>query len=138
MRATASDLPRLVELWERGSLSASHFPDVPVERDDLAASLGRMIEGDATAIFHTAGGLIGLALSPLYFNRSVLSAVEIFFWAGDGRGDALRREAEAWAKAQGASLILMGAHLPGPVDRIEKLYRRAGYVPHGRSYCKGL
>lgn len=130
------DLPALVALGAR-FLAASHW-DVKTDLADLEASLRALIEQDHTALFHTEGGMIGLGLSPLYFNRAVSVAVEIFFWAEDGKGDALRRAAERWAKAKGARSIHMGAHLPGPVDRLENLYRRAGYVPFGRSYSKGL
>lgn len=88
-------------------------------------------------IFLSERGLIGLTVSPSLYNHKQATCSELFFWAPDGQGDALRRAAEAWAKNR-AQIIIMSAHEPGPVARILNWYRRKGYVPIGRQVAKGL
>lgn len=90
------------------------------------------------AIFLTeTGGLIGLTVSPSLYNHADKVVSELFFWAPDGRGDALRKAAEAWAKDR-AAVLVMGAHEPGPVERIATWYRRKGYAPIGHQFAKVL
>jgi hypothetical protein len=86
-------------------------------------------------IFITDRGLIGLSVGPSIYNHALTVCSELFFWAPDGRGDELRKAAEAWASGH-ADVLVMGAHEPGPVERISNWYRRKGYAPIGRQFAR--
>lgn len=92
---------------------------------------------DRGVIFLSRGGLIGLVVAPSLYNREAKVAAEMFFWAPDGEGDALRRAAEEWARER-ADVLVMNAHEPGDVERIACWYGRKGYVPMGRQFAKVL
>ena len=134
-RATLGDLDFIVEL-----VAAFHetprWPGVDFDADDFRFAAARIIE--TGAVFLTQRGLIGLIVTPSIYNRKARVASEMFFWAPDGQGDALRRAAEAWAASPevAAHALIMNAHQPGEIDRIERWYVRKGYRPMGRQYVK--
>lgn len=97
--------------------------------------LRHLIVSPDAAVFVTAQGVLGVIAAPLWCGEA-LTVQELFFWASDGRGSALRRAAEAWAASKGAAAVLMGAHEPGDIERVGRWYARAGYEPHGRFYKK--
>lgn len=134
-RATLDDVERLVEIGAQFH-AASHWKDVaPLRRDVAGESFASMIAAPQAAVFMSDNGFIAVVAVPLWFS-DVLSAQEFCFWTGDGQGDALRRAAEAWAREQGAELMLMGAHEPGPMERLSAWYGRKGYDPHARVFRK--
>lgn len=132
-----TDVAALVALGRR-FYDRSHWRGVA--RFDAAraeASVRGWIAADDTAVFVSddVRDALALILAPTYFSEDPV-ALEIAFWATGGRGDALRREGEAWARERGARACLMGAHEPGPTERIGRWYARGGYVPFGHSHIK--
>jgi nucleotide-binding universal stress UspA family protein len=101
-------------------------------RETVAA----LAESDEGAVFFSGGGAIAVIRVPLWFSEA-FAVSELFFWALDGAGAALRAAAEQWA-ADKADIVLMGAHEPGRMAAVSEWYRRGGYVPHGRTYRKVL
>jgi hypothetical protein len=134
-RATAADLPWLVALGAQFHAEPRWPAPLTFNPDDFAETCARLLE--AGVIFLSERGLIGLMVSPSIYNHSVTVASELFFWAPDGQGDALRRAAEQWA-SEHADVLVMGAHEPGPVERISNWYRRKGYVPIGRQFARAV
>lgn len=106
----------------------------PISFSEVAAGIIRQ-----GVIFLSERGLIGLVLVPWTYNTNVTVAAECFFWAPDGRGDALLRAAEDWA-ADKADLISTSAHIPGEprLKRIDRWFRRKGYLPMGLQYAKAV
>lgn len=137
-RATLDDMELAVELG-RDMFGKSHWNDLTTYDAGLVrATLERLIEQDDAAVFVSDRGILILIVVPLWFS-GLPTVHELFFWALDGSGDALRRAGEAWAREVGAVVpVIMGAHEPGDMDRLDCWYRRAGYVPHGRTYRKVL
>lgn len=131
--AATADLPRIVELGREFHREDRWSGMLAFDPASFAETCGRLLE--VGVIFLSDGGLIGLVVNPSIYNHATRVASELFFWAPDGRGDDLRRAAEAWAK-QHADVLVMGAHEPGPVERIANWYRRKGYVPIGRQFAK--
>lgn len=134
-QATPDDVPHLVALVARFHAEPRWPAPLSFNPEDFAAICRELLEHGA--IFCSDGGLLGLMVSPSIYNRADRVCSELFFWAPDGRGDALRRAGEGWA-ANHADLLVMGCHEPGPVERITNWYRRAGYTPIGRQFAKGL
>jgi hypothetical protein len=128
-----ADLPHLVALGERFHAEPRWPSPIVFNAGDFAETCRRLLE--VGVIFLSENGLLGLIVQPSIYNYDVSVCAELFFWAPDGRGDELRRAAEAWAKDRSAMLV-MSAHEPGPVERIANWYRRKGYVPIGRQFAK--
>ena len=132
--ATKDDVPSLVELCARFH-AWSQFPGGSVfDPESCRSSFEALIERDNGVLLHGGGGFIGLSLGPLFFNHAEPMAVELFFWAPEGNGDAIRKAAEAWAKSKGALLLMMCGHEPS--ERASKWYSRKGYEPFGRQFMK--
>lgn len=134
-RATVEDIPRLVEL---GALfhAASPWRTVTYDPDATANTVAGVITG-AGAVFMNDAGMIGGFVSPLWFNPAVKVAVEMFWWAPkDGR--ALREAFEQWATGEGATMIQGSALADENAERVDRIWRRAGYRRAETAYVKGL
>lgn len=127
--ATYADIPRLIEMGRRFHLAA--YADLPVGYDTPAVTqmLLRMIDGDDAAVFVSERGMIGGVLTPFYMDPASKSATELFWWAEDGSGVALRERFEAWARDAGAVVTAMSAfeHMRGPA--IRRVLAKQGYRP---------
>lgn len=136
--ATEADIDHAAQLG-RQMFERSHWRDLTAyDEVRVKATLATLIERDDAGVFVSSGGVMVLIIVPLWFS-GLLTVQELFFWAVDGSGDALRRAGEAWAKQAGAVVpVIMGAHEPGDMEKIDRWYRRAGYEPHGRTYRKVL
>jgi hypothetical protein len=134
-KATAADLDEIVAIVAEFDALKLWPEPLVLNRDDFRKTCGRLLE--IGVIFLSERGVIALTLNPSLFNYAVKVASELFFYAPDGRGDDLRKAAEAWA-ADKAQLICMGAHEPGPVERVSKWYRRKGYAPSARLFAKRI
>lgn len=132
-QATSADLPWVVELGAQFHAEDRWSGTLTFAPESFWATCEQLLE--VGAIFLSERGVIGLVVNPSIYNHATRVASELFFWAPDGRGDALRRAAEAWTK-QHADVLVMGAHEPGPVERIANWYRRKGYTPIGRQFAK--
>lgn len=132
--ATRDDVPALVELCSRFH-AWSQWPASTFDPASCAKSFSALVERENCALLHGGGGLLGLSVVPLFFNENERMAVELFFWAPKGNGDAFLKAAEAWAKQHGARFVMTGAHEPCD-PRAPKWYGRKGYAPFGRQFMK--
>lgn len=131
--ATPADVPALVDLCARFH-AWSQFPGTTFDAASCERSFQRLIETETGVLLHGGGGLLGLSVGPLFFNHDERMAVELFFWAPEGNGDAFRKAAEQWAEDQGATVLMMCAHEPS--ERSSTWYLRKGYAPFGRQFMK--
>lgn len=132
LKATINDLPRVVDLGNRFHSVERWSGILDYRAEDFARSCERLIEHGA--IFLSEDGLIGLCVSPSIYNHSQRVCSELFFWAPDGRGEALYRAAVSWA-ADNADIIVMSGHEPFD-PRLDHWYRRKGFAPIGRQYAR--
>ncbi len=95
--------------------------------------VGSMLASGDSAVFLTDDGCLGLRVGGTVFNASLRVAYEVFFWAPDGRGDALLKAGKAWAENH-SDFQIMNAHRANP--RIDHWYRRKGFVPLEASYVR--
>lgn len=137
-RAGLEDVEFAVSLCEE-IYPATHWAGLAdFDRDRVRSTIIHLVQRDDAAVFLSRRGLIVVIVVPHWF-ADLNTVQELFFWALDGSGDRLRREAETWARGLGAAVpIVMGAHEPGDMEKTERWYRRAGYEPHGRTYRKVL
>jgi N-acetylglutamate synthase-like GNAT family acetyltransferase len=88
-------------------------------------------------------GIAGAILFPLYFNPSTFAVQELWWWLtpnarGSGAAKQMYQCIENWAKETEASALFMIALEDDRVEKMEKLYTRAGYKPMERTFCKGV
>jgi len=132
-QATAEDIEFVVDLIREFD-GLKLWPDpLRLNEDDFRQTVRGLI--GQGVIFLSERGFIALTVYPSLYNYSVRIASEMSFYAPDGRGDELRRAAEAWA-AERADILVMGGHEPGPIERIARWYRRKGYAPTARLFAK--
>lgn len=130
--ATADDADRLTELGEAFHAYCP-YREIPFD----AEAFGRFAVGltEAGVVFLSDDGMLGGALSPLYFNPSVVMGVELFWWAGKtGRG--LREAFEGWAREQGAAGVMFSGLSDEREPTIRKVFQRAGYQPGELAFFK--
>ena len=133
MKATLADLDKVVALGIEFHGLSPHNVD-PVDPDGWRETATRLIE--AGGVFVSDGGLIGGVLGPLYFNPAIIYAYELFWYAPDGSGRALKAEFEAWAKEAGAVGINYTALADDTLPRVSAIYRRSGCVPTEAAFRK--
>lgn len=133
-RATIDDLSRAVAFAVEFHAESVHA-DIPVNIEALSAFMAGLIEQGA--VFLSNRGLIGGVIAPAYFNPEHRMAVELFWWAPTD-GQPLRRAWEDWAVQQGAATSNLTSQVNARSQAIEKMYRRAGYVPTEVTFVKRL
>ncbi|SFI84457.1 hypothetical protein [Albimonas pacifica] len=125
-RATAEDLPRIVEMGRenyRRVVGASGF-----DPEATAATVARMIASESGIVLVSDGGMIGAILTPHWSAPSRMQAIETFWFAEDGSGLALLRSMAAEARARGAAEIRFTARHSVAMTRlgyepVEMIYR---------------
>lgn len=130
--ATEADIPLIVELAleaHKGSVweAVGTTPDA----GSIGKSVRALMARDDAAVFVCDRGVLMLCRFPLWFDSAETVVNEIFFYATKG-GDALRREGERWA---GGGLMTLSRHAATD-PRLDKLYRRAGYVPVEHTFIR--
>lgn len=133
-RALSADLAELAALGAEFHAEDRWSGVLRFDPESFALTCQALLERGA--IFLSDHGLIGLSVSPSIYDHNLKVCSELFFWAPDGRGDALEAAARHWASRH-ADVILMGAHEPHDA-RVDRWYRRKGYAPIGRQYARRL
>ncbi len=139
--AEERDIPRIVEMG-RAFHEASAYRDFGFDEKTFG-NCARKLMQDFTGILlvdgQTPQGMIGGIAYPMYFNARHWAAQELFWWvepAHRGRGKALLKAFEDWARGCGAhSIQMIALDAMKPVDN---LYLRAGYSPAERYYIRSL
>lgn len=132
-QADQSDLDLVVRLGVDFHAASPHSVD-PVDPGGWRDCAARLIEGGG--VFVSPGGMIGGVISPLYFNPAILYAYELFWWAPDRNGRALKSAFEAWAKERGARGVNYTALADDSLPRVDAIYRRSGCVQTEAGYRK--
>lgn len=139
--ATHADIPALVGMGERFFLESGYSKEATFDPATFESTLRSLIDGDSGILIITEGGMAGALVYPMYFNASILTGQELFYWISPehrGGGVALLDALESRAKALGAktfSMICLDTLRPEAVGR---LYERRGYRKSEHSYIKRL
>ncbi len=132
--AVADDIPELVEMLERlhaGTWRVGAF-DVQAVRETLL----RLMSGENSVVLRSEGGLFSGHIQPAWFSPSWLIALEISWWAEDGRWLALLSAFGAWAADRGVDEVRMVSTIGPKSHRIRRVLDRYGYVPQEIGYRK--
>ncbi len=148
--AVADDLPALgtmgVEFFAASGFSR-WYTYKPASFSQFCIKLmthedGLLLVGDGP---NRAVAMAGAMAYPVYFNDEHLTCQEAVWWVepthrGSLLGVELRKGMEDWARSKGGLTMEMGA-LEAKALRpqaLEALYRRIGYEPKERIFCKRL
>jgi GNAT superfamily N-acetyltransferase len=149
-RATESDLDALMRLAEEFAL-CSPFREL-VSLEELRSNVSRMVTApsDKTLVLvaEVAGaeprpvGVIVGALTTLWFCAATV-AVELAWWVSpehrtSSAGWRLLSAYEQWAKASGASWVMMSDMPNGATSNMDAAYLKRGYTLVERAYRKEL
>lgn len=133
--ATPADLPRLVDMGARFH-AASPLSAIPFQPADFEAACYSLMRTGILLV--SERGMIGGPVFPAFFNSRHRMAQELFWWAEDGQGDALRAAFEIRAAECGARLAAMSALEGLRIEAVGRRLRRRGYEPVERLYVKEL
>ncbi len=132
--ARTDDIPDLMAMLQR-----LHAGTPRVGAFDLEAvysTLQSLISGENSVVLRSEGGLFSGHIQPTWYSPSWLIALEISWWAEDGRWLALLSAFGAWAADHGASEVRMVSTLGPKSHRIRRVLDRYGYVPQEIGYRK--
>lgn len=145
---TEADIPAYVEMaaeFHAACPVSDIMPFDPVGAQSfLASSLDNPTMGVwLSEIDDEIVGICAAVVYPMYFSPANTAAQELWWWLtpaarGSGAAQLMFKKIEEWAKASGAAALFMIALHDDNVERMAKLYGRAGLKPMERSYVKGL
>ena len=145
---TEADVPAYVELAADFHAACPVSDLIPFDpagtHDFLLASLDNPAMG--VWLSEIGGEIVGICAAviyPMYFSPTNVAAQELWWWLapaarGSGAAQLMFKKIEEWAKDNGATALFMVALHDDNVERMAKLYGRAGLKPMERSYVKGL
>ena len=130
--ATKDDIPRIVAMMREFHASAEQ-PQEFIE-GDAAAFVSEMIQNQRAIVLATEKGFIAgfMAQSPVNIGWNV--CFELYWWAKDGKGDALAKKFMKTALELGANEIRFSYRPNTP--KIGKHLERMGYVRDEICYRK--
>ncbi len=132
--ASADDMPEIMALLAHLMMSSGALGKF--DEDAVRAAAIKMMEGENSVMFRSRRGLIAGFTMPAWDAPDWLMAVEMWWWAEDGKWMALLRRFEEWVRKQGAGEIRITSKLGPQSGRIMKVFRRAGYEPREICYRK--
>lgn len=143
--ATAADIPAIIRMG-RLFWSQTPYREIPYCPDSIALACGQMLEQRLLLIGEFSGqiaGAVGAMASPLYANRSVLVAAELFWWVepeyrNSGIGKMMLTGIEQAAKDAGVYRFSMMAFDDLELEKAAKVYERCGYQATERTWNKVL
>ena len=133
--ATSADLPNLIDKG-REFFNRTHWRDV-AEFDDVSFedTLKALIESDAGIVLTDGQSMAALIVAPLFTNRRVNYATELFWYGG---GLPMLKAMEDAARQKGAAVLVM-LNIDGlRSDAVARLYRMQGYRRSESSFVKRL
>jgi len=130
--ATLDDMPLILEMGAAFHKAAGNEFDL--DTDATAESVAKMMEVGCVLI--TDRGMIGGTLAPAWCQPNWTYAIELFWWAEDGRGRELLRGFEEWARRCGANELRLTT-----LDNLtvaDMVLTRCGYSKREASYAKEI
>lgn len=137
--ATASDVPRLIEMGERFRSSSTYRKYLSGNSEQMRRFAEKIIDGDGLLVSERSGkivSMLGFVVFP-HFMSGETTGGEVFWWVEpEHRGEGLKllRAAEKCARSVGAKRFQMIA----PSEDVEKLYELMGYEYVESTYQKML
>jgi GNAT superfamily N-acetyltransferase len=143
--ATPADIPRIIEMGAK-FWAQTAYRDIPYCPDSIAESALEMLAQRLLIVAELEGrvvGAVGALAVPLYANRDVLTASEMYWYVDEehrdtGAGKALLAGIEDAARERGVKLFGMMALQAVEPDKAAAIYKRLGYQPGELTFFKVL
>lgn len=144
-QATQADIPEIIRMG-RLFWSQTPYSEIPYCPDSIAHTCQQMIAQQlllVATVDGTIAGAVGAMRSPLYANRDVLVAAELFWWVepefrNSGIGKEMLAGIEQACREAGVYRFSMMAFEQIELEKAAAVYQRCGYVPTERSFNKVL
>lgn len=140
--ALETDIPALLEMGERFAVAADLHSKTGYDAESTERLFRQLIwsDGGILLVLDADGpqGAAGGLVYPCVFNNAHLTGQELFWWVNPewrGNGLALFHALEEAARVKGVQSWTM-ASIGIEDERLDRLYRRAGYHPSDRNYIK--
>lgn len=138
------DIPKIISMG-RKFWAQTAFKDIVYCPDSIAESAREMMANGLLLVVEEGEvvGAVGAVMAPLYANRSVMIASELYWWIepeyrDSGAGKLLLRGIEQAAKDRGITVFAMMALEAVEPEKAAAIYQRLGYVPSERTFQKRL
>lgn len=143
--ATEQDIPHIIRMG-RLFWSQTAFSHIAYCPDSITYITREMLKMGLLLIAEVEGeiaGAVGAVAAPLFGNRDVLIASELFWWVEPGfRDSGIGKEMligiEQVAKEQGVSVFSMMALETVEPEKAAAIYRRLGYIASEHAFSKVL
>lgn len=143
-RAQPEDIHALIEMGQAFFVEAGWSARASFDVESFAHTCGTLMDHGVLIVAETKGGkIIGMAaggVAPAWWNRNVLTAQELFFYARPthrkGTGRMLFGGLEAAVKSLKVVLFSMSAEEGLRSDALTRLYRARDYFPAERLFWK--
>jgi len=135
--ATLDDVDSLVQFGYL-FVAASPYKDVGLDEDAVRGVITHLITNESGVIFISDGGFIAGALTPLFFQPSVIIAAELAWYAPGAGGTKLREVFEDWARDNNAAATQMNTLNNEFAASLSSNLVENGYTPVEVSYIKAL
>lgn len=137
--ATEDDIPVLLEMGRRFA-AAARLDELSGYDDDSARATFEYLVSDPQGVLLVMdGGAAGAIIHPVLFNRSHMTASELFWWVDpDQRGGGLRlfRALQDMVRERGAASLQMTTITGLGDDTLARLYERGGFRATDRNFLK--
>ncbi len=130
--ATLDDADMIVELWGRFHAQAS--PPYEFVADDASAFIGGMIESQDAIVLVSGRGVVCGFLVPAPVNFAWKIAMELCWWAEDGKGGELMKAFKKQALDMGADEIRISCRASTP--KIGSHLERTGFALDEQVYTR--
>ena len=136
--ATLDDMPEILRMGVLFCKQAGIQPDA----ESIRTTAYELMDSDASVILIGDGAMAGALAYPMYMNRDIIVAQELFWWVdkdkrNEGAGAKIMAALELWAKSIGAKRMTMIGLESSPAH-IDAFYKSSGYKPLEISYWKDL
>lgn len=141
-QATFDDIEAVVELGRNFIAGSQYSALIQPDGDAMFQTVRMLVDHHVVLVLEVPDGpivgILGIATYP-HLVTGQCCAVECFWWvepAFRGRGIAMLRAAEEWARSRGATFIQMVQ--PHSEERLGRVYEHLGYVVTEHQFQKQL
>jgi len=144
--ATLSDLPQYLALAQEFHNSSPMRKVTKFDLEGYAKFYSDSLDNPDVGLWlaELNGAIVGITGAiaySLYFSPKNIAVQELWWWLtpyarGTGAGKQMFNCIESWAKEKNAAVMFMIALEDERSERMEKLYKRAGFKPLERTFIK--
>ena len=140
--ATKKDMPQILRMGE-SFFNASGYSDITTFNKEDTETLVEVLIEKETLLTDGKSAILGFLVFPVFMNTSCIVAQELFWWVDEdarssGVGIKILKSAEAEAKKQGATTMMMLSIKDLDGEKINKLYERLGYSEREQTFMRLL